>query len=309
MPHLVAIAKRKNLELLRSPPRQESGTEFFDESGLARPPTSRMEAWTNSSTGAVESLAEGAPSAAPAGAEVTPEPHPAALEASTTATPPPEAAVPTPLPTMISGEIASPLPLVTVIPPPAAPPAPSVVVAPPVATAVPAHARPQGQAGDDPGFADQIINNWMKQGDRLADPRPIEDLDLSDLAEPTDPVAHELLDSRKQSVRPVSRSGRAARWLSVGALGIAMSFGLYWAAQEPRPGAYAAGAAAPPVAAAVEIAPAPQPPAPAAPAPELAAIQVAQPAATAVRGKHKHRRAAAAATTTGAGRAHRRHGR
>jgi hypothetical protein len=311
MPHLVAIAKRKNLEILRTPPRHESGTEFFDEPGLARPPTSRMEAWTNSSTGGVESLPEGAPSAAPAGTEVTPEPHPAALEASTAVTPPPEAAVPTPLPTTISGEIASPLPLVTVIPAPAAPPAPSVVVAPPAATAVPAHARPQ--AADDPGFADQIINNWMKQGDRLADPRPVEELNLSDLAEPTDPVAHELLDSRRQSqqsVRPVARSGRTAGWLSVGALGIAMSFGLYWAAQEPRPGAYAAGAA-PPAAAAVEIAPARQPPAPApavpAPAPELAAIQVAQPLATAVRGKHKHRRAAAAAT--GAGRSHRRHGR
>ncbi len=207
MPHLVAIAKRKNLEILRTRPRHESGTEFFDESGLARPPTSRMEAWTNSSTGTVESLPEGAPSAAPAGAEMTPEPHPAALEASTAATPPPEAAVPTPLPTMISGEIASPLPLVAVIPAPAAPPAPSVVVAPPAATAVPALARPQA---DDPGFADQIINNWMKQGDRLADPRPVEDLDLSDLAEPTDPVAHELLDSKKQSVRPVARAGRTA---------------------------------------------------------------------------------------------------
>jgi pyruvate dehydrogenase E2 component (dihydrolipoyllysine-residue acetyltransferase) len=263
-----------------------------------------MEAWTNSSTGAVESLPEGAPGAAPAGAEVTPEPHPAALEASMAATPPPEEAVPTPLPTMISGEIANPLPLVTIIPAPAAPPTPSVVVAPPVATAAPAPVRAHAE---DPGFADQIINNWMKQGDRLADPRPVEDLDLSDLAEPTDPVAHELLDSKKQSVRPVARSARAARWVSIGVLGVAMSFGLYWAAQEPRPGAgYAA--AAPAVVRTVEPAPAPQPPAPApvAPAPELAAIQVAQPAATAARGKHKHRRAAAA--TTSAGRAHRKHG-
>lgn len=304
MPHFVAIAKPKNLELLRSPGCHKSDTEFFDEAGLGRPPTSRMEAWTNSSTDAVESLPEGAPSAAQAGAEVTPEPHPAALEASNVATPLPEEAVPTPLPTMVSGEIASPLPLVTVIPAPAAPPAPSVVVAPPAANAAVAPGRPQAHAGDDPGFADQIINNWMKQGDRLADPRPIEDLDLADLAEPTDPVAHELLDSRKQSVRPVARAGRAVRWLSIGALGVAMSFGLYWAAQEPRPGAgYAA--AAPAAVKTIETAPAPQPPAPA-PAPELAAIQVAQPAATATRGKHKHRRAAAVATS--AGRAHRRHG-
>ena len=265
-----------------------------------------MEAWTNSSTGAVESLPEGPPSAAPAGAEVTPEPHPGALEASTAATPPPEEAVPTPLPTMVSGEIATPPPLVTIIPAPAAPPTPSVVVAPPAVNPV-APARPQAHAGEDPGFADQIINNWMKQGDRLADPRPVEDLDLSDLAEPTDPVAHELLDSRKQrqqSVRPVSRTGRAVRWLSIGALGIAMSFGLYWAAQEPRPGAYAA--AAPAAASIVKAAPAPQPPAPVVPAPELAAIQVAQPAPSAKNGKHKHRRAAA--VTTSAGRAHRRHG-
>ena len=148
---------------------------------------------------------------------------------------------------MVSGEIASPVPLVTVIPAPAAPPAPSVVVAPPAANAVAAPVRPTAHAGDDPGFADQIINNWMKQGDRLADPRPVEDLDLADLAEPTDPVAHELLDSRRQSqqsLRPVARAGRAARWLSVGALGVAMSFGLYWAAQEPRPGAGFAAAAA-----------------------------------------------------------------
>jgi len=267
-----------------------------------------MEAWTNSSTGTLESRPEGAPSAASAAAEVTPEPHPAALDASTAATPPPEAAVPTPLPTMVSGEIASPLPLVTVIPPPAAPPAPSVLVAPPAANAVTAPVRPQAHAGDDPGFADQIINNWMKQGDRLADPRPVEDLDLVDLAEPTDPVAHELLDSSRQSrqsVGPIARTGRAARWLSIGALGVAMSLGLYWAAQEPRPGAgYAAAAPAP--ANVVETPPAPQPPAPAA-TPELAAVQVAQSASSAARGKHKHRRAAAAAT--GAGRAHHRHGR
>lgn len=275
-----------------------------------------MEAWTNSSTGAVESLPEGAPGVAQAGAEVTPEPHPAALEASTAATPPPEEAVPTPLPTMVSGEIANPLPLVTIIPAPAALPAPSVVVAPPVATdappvaaAVPAPARPHGS--EDPGFADQIINNWMKQGDRLADPSPVEDLDLSDLAEPTDPVAHELLDSKKQAVRPVARTSRAVRWLSVGTLGVAMSFGLYWAAQEPRQGSGYAAAAPPPATSTAEAAPAPQPPAPApvvpAPSPELAAIHVAQPAGGAARGKHKHRRAAAAAAT-GAGRAHRRHG-
>ncbi len=266
-----------------------------------------MEAWTNSNTGTLESRPEGAPSAASAADEVTPEPHPAALDASTVATPPPEEAVPTPLPSMVSGEIASPLPLVTVIPPPAAPPAPSVLVAlPPAANTVGAPGRPQAHAGDDPGFADQIINNWMKQGDRLADPRPVEDLDLTDLAEPTDPVAHELLDSsrqRQQSVGPIARTGRATRWLSVGALGVAMSFGLYWAAQEPRPGAGYAAAALP-AAAVVETTPAPQPPAP---APALAAVEVAQPASSAAHGKHKHRRAAAAAT--GAGRSHRHHGR
>jgi hypothetical protein len=226
------------------------------------------------------------------------------LDASNVATPPPEAAVPTPLPTMVSGEIQNAPPAVTIIPAPAAPPGPSVVIAAPAASP----ARPQPHAGDDPGFSDQIIN-WMRQGDRLADPRPVENLDLSDLGEPTDPVAHELLDSQKQSVRPMARAGRVGRWASIGALGVAMSFGLYWAAQEPRSAAGFAAAPAP-AAAVVETAPAPPAPvapAPPAPAPDLAAVQLPQPAANAVRGKHKHRRNAASANP--AGRTHRRHGR
>jgi hypothetical protein len=164
--------------------------------------------------------------------------------------------------------------------------------------------RPQAHAGDDPGFSDQIIN-WMRQGDRLSDPRSAEDLDLTDLAEPTDPVAHELLDSKKPTVPAIARTGRAVRWVSIGALGVAMSLGLYWAAQEPRSAAtFAAAPAA--AAAVVETAPAPAPPAPVAPAPELAAVQLPQSAANAARGKHKHRRTAA---STGAGRPHRHHGR
>ena len=265
-----------------------------------------MEAWTNSSTGADESLPEGAPSADPAANQVTPPPEPAlAASPVAAATPPPEAAVPAPQPlAMVSGEIEAPatepaLPPVTSICAPEQPPEPSVVVAAPAASVVP-HARPQPHSSDDPGFSDQIIN-WMRQGDRLADTRPVEDLDLSDLAEPTDPVAHELLDSRKQSVRPAS-SGRAGRWLSIGALGVAMSFGLYWAAQEPRPGA---GFAAAP-SRVVEAAPAPQPPAPA-PVTDLAAIQIPQPAANAAHGKHKHHHNTA--TASAAGRAKRHHGR
>jgi len=277
-----------------------------------------MEAWTNSSTGADEPHPEGAPSPDPAEDQVTPPPQPLTLEASNVATPPPapldasnvvtpppEKAVPTALPTMISGEIQSAVPAVTVIPAPAAPPAPSVVIA--------AHARPQPHAGDDPGFSDQIINNWMRQGDRLSDPRAVEDLALSDLAEPTDPVAHELLDSQNQSDRPALGSGRIGRWVSVGALGVAMSFGLYWAAQEPRrDGGFAAAPL--PAAIIVEPAPAPQPPAPAPapvapePAPDLAAIQVPQPAASTAHGKHKHRKAAATAVAS-AGRSHHHHGR
>ncbi len=268
-----------------------------------------MEAWTNSSTGAVESLPEGAPSADPAGAEVTPAPHPATLDASNVATPPPEAAVPTPLPTMVSGEIGhAPVPVTTagaaaVTPPPAAEPAPSVVIATAApAVHAPAPTRQPAHAGDDPGFSDQIINNWMRQGDRLADPRPIQDLDLTDLAEPTDPVAHELLDSQKQRLRPMARSSRVGRWLSVGALGVAMSFGLYWAAQEPRPGAGFV-AAAPVPARVIEAAPVAEPPAPTpvAPAPQVATAETTPAATDAAHGRHKHRRNA------GAGRTHRRH--
>jgi hypothetical protein len=178
---------------------------------------------------------------------------------------------------------------------------PTVVVSAPAATAP---ARP-AHAGDDSAFEDQITN-WMKQGDRLADPRPVENLDLSDLAEPTDPVAHELLDSRKQVARPAARAGR---WISIGALGVAMSFGLYWAAQEPRPGAVAA-TAAPTVASVADLAPVLGPkaapttaPAPVGSAPiaQIAAAETPSAATSGGQGRHKHRR--------GASRIHRRHGR
>jgi hypothetical protein len=223
---------------------------------------------------------------------------------------------------MVSGEIEAPAPAPAPIPEPALPlvtiiavPEPSILEAPrvdapratgamSVANAAPP-ARAQPPASDDPGFSDQIINNWMRQGDRLSDPRSAEELDLTDLAEPTDPVAHELLDSQKPSVPAIARTGRAARWLSIGALGVAMSLGLYWAAQEPRSAAGFAAAPAP-AAAVIETAPtpAPPPPAPVAP-PALAAVQLPQPTANVARGKHKHRHNASASP---ASKSHRRHG-
>jgi hypothetical protein len=274
-----------------------------------------MEAWTNNSTGVDESPPEGAPSADPAADQITPPPEPVALAASNVAaTPLPEEAVPTPQPlTMISGEIEAPtpaVPLVTIIPAPE----PVLVAqvarttAPVAAVVAAAPARAMGHGGgDDSTFEDQIINNWMKQGDRMADPRPVEDLDLLDLAEPTDPVAHELLDSTKSLARPPARAARVGRWISVGALGVAMAFGLYWAAQEPRPGA-AAAAAVPTVASVADLAPVLAPttqataPTPA-PATPIAAAETPSSAANAGHGRHnKHHRAPAA-------RVHRRHGR
>jgi len=274
-----------------------------------------MEAWTNSSTGADESPPQGAPSLDPAADQVTPPPEPTALAAANVAvTPPPEAAVPTPQPlTMVSGVIEATrpaLPLVTIIPAPEPAPvaeAPRATAA--VAAVVAAAPARTGHGGDDSAFEDQIINNWMRQGDRMADPRPVEDLDLLDLAEPTDPVAHELLDSRKPFARPAARAARVGRWISIGALGVAMAFGLYWAAQEPRPGA-AAAAATPTVASAADLAPvlAPTAQAPAVaptpvPATPIVTAEMPSSAATAAHGRHnKHHRGAAVA------RAHRRHG-
>jgi hypothetical protein len=186
------------------------------------------------------------------------------------------------------------MPAVTVIPAPVAEPVP------PAVAHIAAPARQPAHAGDDTAFSDQIIN-WMRQGDRLADPRPVEDLSLLDVAEPTDPVAHELLDSTKRRARPLTRSGRVGRWISVGALGVAMSFGLYWAALEPRSAAgYAV--AVPAQASVAEmapvIAPAVAPPAPAvAPGPPAAPAAAAQSAGAekatlASAAHHKHHRGA-----------------
>ncbi len=256
-----------------------------------------MEAWTNSSTGVDELLPEGAPSADPAADQITPPPVSTLVASPVAATPLPEAAIPTPQPlTMVSGEIqvpAQPVPLVTIIPAPAPAVEPARVTGAVAVVAAPA-------TRDDSAFSDQIIN-WMRQGDRLADPRPVENLDLSDLAEPTDPVAHELIDSSKHALPKRSRS--VGRWISVGAIGVAMAFGLYWAAQEPRQGAgYAA--AAPAAASVADIAPVLAAPAPI-PTPGAVPVAVAQttPAANAAPGRHgnKHHR--------GAGRQHHRHGR
>jgi hypothetical protein len=254
-----------------------------------------MEAWTNSSTGVDELLPEGAPSADPAADQITPPPVSTLVASPVATTPPPEAAIPTPQPlTMVSGEIQVPaqaVPLVTIIP------APEPAMPARVTGAVAVVAAPP--ARDDSAFSDQIIN-WMRQGDRLADPRPVENLDLSDLAEPTDPVAHELIDSSKHALPKRSRS--VGRWISVGAIGVAMAFGLYWAAQEPRQGAgYAA--AAPAAASVADVAPVLAAPAPT-PTSTAVPVAVAQtmPAADVAPGRHgKHRR--------GAGRQHHRHGR
>lgn len=125
--------------------------------------------------------------------------------------------------------------------------APAVVVAPaatapavviqggrvPVASR-PTPAQPQAApvAGDDPSFSDQVLR-WMQQGDRLAE-RPRAPIDLSDLAEPTDPVAHELLEGPLGKPR-TSKAQVRRRWMGVSAFVVMSAIGIYWAAQGHGP--------------------------------------------------------------------------
>ena len=112
---------------------------------------------------------------------------------------------------------------------------------PPIATAeslspVAAASSPTGAASprrgpaqtDDSPFSEQILN-WMKQGDRLAEAKPPEVIDLSDLSDPVaDPAAARATAAQQAQRRSLVRK-RARRWLTVGAVVVAGCAGVAWA--------------------------------------------------------------------------------
>ncbi len=159
---------------------------------------------------------------------------------------------------------------------------------------------------EDPSFSDQVMR-WMQQGDRIEEARARKPIDLSDLSEPTDPVAHELFEMNLSVPRETQTQARR-RWLAVGAFAVVASIGLYWAARDPRQGdpgsAVSASTAAASTSAIARLARTPDPNAPgailAATPPPVAAVAAKAPdeqAAALADRAHNHR---------GAGRLHHR---
>jgi hypothetical protein len=272
-----------------------------------------MQAWINDKTGAVGPV----PGSAPAGPSTAQDGDQGAAQREyddAQATPPPKritlkglAVVGGAAGAAAETEMATGADMV-VLPAPLPTAAATAVLAPPVVVSAgrvsvasePAPARPQtmpqtmpqttmaGQlpaGGEDPSFSDQVMR-WMQQGDRFEEARARKPVDLADLSEPTDPVAHELFDN----VPRESRTQARRRWLAIGAFAVVASIGLYWAAREPRHGD-AGSAVSPSTAAAstnalARLARTPDPNAPGAilavtPSPPVAAIAAKTPSAPA----------------------------